>query len=161
MDTGWFFYNVLMALTNKPETNGDAGKDEQKTIQKAKHGVVTLQNAFDTWSAAHDKFTSLFDTGADVKQVTISTDDLATYENTVAGLFAAAHKLEEDSQFVSTSVRETYHKALHIAETAWANFASEDDGHINGDAFVPFLNDLAAFMKARNEYCKSDKRLRI
>jgi hypothetical protein len=158
MDTGWFFYNLLMALTNRPEPADGTGGD-QSIIQTAKHAVVSLQKAFDTWSAAHDAFTNLFDTGVDVKQVTISIEDLEAYEKTVVGLFAAAHKLEENSLFVSQSVREVYHNALKGAEIRWTNFASANDGHVNGDAFVPFLNDLAAFMKARNEYCKSDKRL--
>jgi len=26
------------------------------------------------------------------------------------------------------------------------------DGNMNGDAYIPFLNDVADFMKARNEF---------
>jgi hypothetical protein len=37
-------------------------------------------------------------------------------------------------------------------ETSWKTFASVDDGHMNGDAYVPFLDEVAAFMKARNDY---------
>jgi hypothetical protein len=159
MEVGWFFYNLLSALTNKSGSNDEAAGGEQNTVQKAKHAVANLQNAFDTWLAANDRFTDLFHTDVDVKQVTISMEDLTAYKNAVAGLFAAAHKLEENSQFVSTSARETYSQALRSVERSWATVASLDDGHMNGDAFIPFLNELTAFMKARNAYCESDKRL--
>jgi hypothetical protein len=158
MDTGWFFYNVLCALTKQPQSN-EAGGVEPDIIQKAQRAVVQLQSAFDAWSAANDKFTDLFKTPVDVKAITVSTEDVEVYTTAVMSLFAAAHKLEENCQFVSKAARDKYCRALQSVETRWATFASADDGHMNGDAFVPFLNDLAAFMKSRNEFCASDIRL--
>ncbi len=151
MDAGWFFYNLLSALS-KPQTNDEAaGREQSTTIQKAKRAVINLQGTFDLFQAANDTFTDLVK-NAVVKKVTITTEDLATFTITVESLFAAARTLEEHSQFVSKAAREKYHRALQSVERSFAVFASVDDGHMDGDAYVPFLNDVAAFMKVRNEY---------
>jgi hypothetical protein len=89
MDTGWFFYNLLLALTNKPQTNGP----EQTITRKAKQSVVNLQNAFDTFQAANDAFTNLLK-NAVVKNTTINTEDLAAYTATVESFLQSPKHLK-------------------------------------------------------------------
>jgi hypothetical protein len=148
MDVGWFFYNLLSALSN-PQASFKASEESQSAHQ-TEQCVTNLQNAFDTFRAANETFTNLFK-NAVVGERTITTEDLAAYATPVEGLFAAALKLEEQFQFASTTAREKYHEARQSMETSWATFASVDDGQMNGDAYVPFLDEVAAFMKARNE----------
>jgi hypothetical protein len=113
--------------------------------------IANCENAFDTFRAANETFTNLFK-NAVAGERTITTDDLAAYTTPVEGLLSAALKLEEQFQFASTTAREKYHEALQGMETSWKTFASVDDGQMNGDAYVPFLDEVAAFMKARNDY---------
>jgi hypothetical protein len=132
MDTGWFFYNLLLALTSRPQANTSAGGEQSAAIQKARQAVISLQSAFDTWSAANDRFTNIFRTGADVKQVTITTDDLADYTTTVLALIDTAKKLEEDSQFVSKPARGKYRRAIQSNSNSrliglFLNNLAEDD----------------------------------
>jgi hypothetical protein len=145
MDVGWFFYNLLSALSN-PKASFQASEE-----RKAEQCVTNLQNAFDAFRVANDTFTDLIK-NAVVNKVTITTDDLANYATTIEGLFAAARTLEEQFQFASTAAKNKYHEALQGMETGWKTFASVDDGQMNGDAYVPFLNEVATFMKARNDY---------
>jgi hypothetical protein len=77
----------------------------------------------------------------------------------VGYLIATAKEFEEKSKFVSQSARNKYHVALQELEKRWAAFSSSEDGNMNGDALVPFINEVAEFMKARNVYCNNDKRL--
>lgn len=147
MDVGWFFYNLLSALSNP-----QAGSEASGGNQQANQSIINVQNAFNTFLTANDTFTDLIK-NAVADKATISTEDLATYSRTVERLFAAARTLEEQLPFASTSVREKYHVALQAMETSWATFASVENGHMKGDAYVPFLDDVAAFMKARNDLC--------
>lgn len=148
MDVGWFFYNLLSALSN-PQVDFKAPEKSHST-QQADGSVTNLQNSFDTFQVATDGFTDLLKNAA-VNNGTITIDDLSRYATTVEALFVAARTLEERFQFTSTSAKQKYHDALQNMETTWARFASVDDGHMSGDAYIPFLNEVAAFMKARNE----------
>jgi hypothetical protein len=148
MDVGWFFYNLLSALS-KPQTGHEASGEKQGT--QTDQSVANLQNAFDTFQAANDSFTDLMK-NAVVNKVTITTDDLATYATTVDRFFSAARALEEQFQFASTAAKEKYDQSLQSMEKSWTTFASVEDAHMNGDAYIPFLDDVAAFMKARNDY---------
>lgn len=147
MDAGWFFYNLLSALSS-PRL---ALKAPEPSAQQANQFVVNFQSAFDTFNAAKDRFNDLMREAVTGKG-TITTDDLETYATTVDGLFAAARELGEHFQFVSTAASKKYHEALQTAETGWATFASVKDGTMSGEAYIPFLNELAAFLKARNEF---------
>ncbi len=149
MDTGWFFFNLLSALSNRHARL--KASNERQSAPQTEHFATNLQNAFDTFQAANDTFTDLMKSAV-VNSVTITTDDLADYAITVEGLFAAARTLEEQFQFGSTVAREKYHEARQSMEKCWETFASVDDGHMNGDAYIPFLNGIAAFMSARNQY---------
>ncbi len=149
MDVGWFFYNLLSALSN-PQATDKASEGKQGT-QSTNQFVVNLQNAFDTFLTAHDTFADLMK-NAVANDETISTEDLATYATGVEHLLAAARTLEEQFSFASTTAREKYHLALQSMETTWAKFASVDNGQMNGGAYIPFIDDVAAFMKARNDY---------
>jgi hypothetical protein len=149
MDAGWFFYNLLTALSN-PQASVKA-PEERQNLQPTEQSVTNLQNAFDTFRVADDTFADLIK-NAVVNKVTITTDDLANYATTVEDLFAAARTLEEQFQFPSTTARDKYHEAFQGMETSWKTFASVDDGQMSGDAYVPFLDEVAAFMKARNDY---------
>ena len=108
------------------------------------------ERAFDAFQLATDTFTDLLKDAA-VNSGTITTDDLSKYATTVEALFVAARTLEERFQFTSTSAKQKYHDALQSMETAWARFALVDDGRMSGDAYIPFLNEVASFMKTRNE----------
>jgi hypothetical protein len=149
MDVGWFFYNLLSALSN-PQASFKAPEESQSAHQ-TEQCVTNLQSAFDTFRAANETFTNLVK-NAVAGERTITTEDLAACATPVEGLFAAALKLEEQFQFASTTAREKYHEARRSMEKSWTTFASVDDGHMNGDAYVPFLDEVAAFMKARNDY---------
>jgi hypothetical protein len=149
MDVGWFFYNLLSALSN-PRARFKASEGRQNA-QQTEQSVTNLQNAFDTFRVTNDTFTDLIK-NAVVNKVTITTEDLAAYATTVEGLFAAARTLEEQFQFASTTARGKYHEAYQNMVTSWATFASVEDGQMNGDAYVPFLDEVATFMKARNDY---------
>jgi hypothetical protein len=146
MDAGWFFYNLLSALSS-PRV---ALKALEPSAQQGNQFIINLQSAFDTFNAADDRFGDLM-RGAVTGEGTITTDDLETYAATVEGLFAAAKELGAHFQFVSTAASKKYHEALQTVETSWATFVSVKDGHMSGDAYIPFLNDIAAFMKTRNE----------
>src|SRR6202030_958486 len=92
MDAGWFFYNLLTALSN-PQASVKA-PEERQNLQQTERSVTNLQNAFDTFRAANETFTDLIK-NAVVNKVTITADDLANYATTVEDLFAAARTLEE------------------------------------------------------------------
>ncbi len=146
MDAGWFFYNLLSALSN-PQASFKAS---EKTQQASHPVVVNLQNAFETFRVANETFTDLFKNAVGGNG-TLTTEDLENYATTVEGMFAAARMVDEQFRFLSTTAREKFHQARQSMENSWARFASVDDGQMNGDAYVPFLDDVAVFVKARNE----------
>jgi hypothetical protein len=142
MDAGWFFYNLLCALGNP-----QASLKPSETSQC----VTNLQNAFGTFSTANDSFTDLFKTAVAGAR-TITTEDLDAFAEKVESFIEAARTVEKQFQFTSATAKGKYHEALQAMESSWKAFASVDDGHMNGDAYVPFLDEVAAFMKARNDH---------
>lgn len=113
-----------------------------------------------TFQVANEKFTNAMtayahDDEAGHCKMTLSVDDFKKYTAAVVALIAAAKDLHENAPFVSNSAKAKYSSAVQSLETSWTTFAPvSDDGalKVNGDAFVPFLNTVAAFMKAQTEF---------
>jgi hypothetical protein len=85
MDAGWFFYNLLSALSNP-----QASLRQSESAQC----VTNLQNAFDTFSTANDTFTNLLKNAVATER-TMTTEDLDAFATTVESFFEAARMLEE------------------------------------------------------------------
>jgi hypothetical protein len=71
------------------------------------------------------------------------------------GFISAAKHLHENAPFVSHAAKAKYGSAVQGLETSWKAFAQiGDDGdvNVNGDAFVPFLNTVAAFSEAHADF---------
>lgn len=149
MDVGWFFYNLLSALSN-PQPSYQASAERRQSAERTDQSVANLQDAFDSFQAANETFTDLLKNVA-LEKATMTADDLETYATMVEGLFVAARTLGEHFQFDSTAARDKFKRAHQKMEKSWAAFAAVEDGRMNGDAYVPFLGDVAAFMKARND----------
>ncbi len=77
---------------------------------------------------------------------------LKAYSTAVAELINAAKDLEGTPAFVTGSANGEYHRAIETLDATWADFSSGEDGQINGNGLLPFLNYAAEFFKIQAEF---------
>jgi hypothetical protein len=154
---------VLMSFNSGVQSQnlvGTNSNDLLRQIEGGKQANERLMIAAGTFRVANEKFTNAMkvashDDEAGHCKMTLSMNDFTTYTTDVLGFISAAKHLHENAPFVSHAAKAKYGSAVQGLETSWKAFAQiGDDGdvNVNGDAFVPFLNTVAAFSEAHADF---------
>jgi hypothetical protein len=133
----------------------------QKSIQLGKQAFERLTTAGETFKVAHQKFSDAILSAAENHQgeatckATLSEEDFDAYAKAVVELIAAGKELEGNLPFVPSSSKGNFRRAIQNLETSWAAFSPANDGRINSDGLVPFLDAVAPFFKAQTMFLEA------